>query len=211
MLGHETIYRTEMEHNVIIEELCWVILTCSKNISRVPGRVFRVAITLAQFSLLWKHINIKAWFWNWFDLNEPPKLHCLGQQAKDIQEAFEHCLSLFPPLKIAQYLRNANKMFHTCRADTRRLTILGLSWLKLVCWCLTNFILSKKPLKRNNIQTFPLLRAPDLWWACWQSEEAVQVLTPAGGLHICERKKRMKIKLELVFGLVTSWGQCDWC
>ena len=38
--------------------------------------------------------------------------------------------------------------FHTCRADTRRLTILGLSWLKLVCWCLTRFISAKKNLKQ---------------------------------------------------------------
>ena len=106
--------------------------------------------------------------------------------------------------------------FHTCRADTRRLTILGLSWLKLVCWCLTRFISAKKPSK-NNTQTFPLLRAPGLWWACWQSEEAALEWTPAGGLHICVRKKRVKINLDQVwlglarFGLVTSWGQCDWC
>ena len=94
---------------------------------------------------IYKYLSM---IWIWSNLNEPPKLHCLGQQAKDIQEAFEHCLSLFPPLKIAQYLRNANKMFHTCRADTRRLTILGLSWLKLVCWCLTRFILAKKTSKK---------------------------------------------------------------
>ena len=81
-------------------------------------------------------------------MNEPPKLHCLGQLAKDIQEAFEHCLSLFAPVRMVQYLRHAHKMFHTCRADTRRLTILGLSWLKLVCWCLTRFISATKSSKK---------------------------------------------------------------
>ena len=79
------------------------------------------------------------------------------------------------------------------------------------------FHISKKGPQKNNTQTFPLLRVPGLWWACWQSEEAALEWTPAGGLHICVRKKRVKINLDQVwlglarFGLVTSWGQCDWC
>ena len=34
-------------------------------------------------------------------------------------------------------------VLHTCRADTKRLIILGCNWLKLVCWCLkggSNFL-----------------------------------------------------------------------
>ena len=58
---------------------------------------------------IYKYLSM---IWIWSNLNEPPKLHCLGQQAKDIQEAFEHCLSLFPPVEMFQYLKHAHKMFH---------------------------------------------------------------------------------------------------